>query len=116
VEAGGGIDACFECAQACTACADDCLSEQKVTDLVKCIRLAADCADICVATGNIVSRQTEYDANVRAGRRTPPRPDPRPQRAGSVRRDLQGLWRRVRTPRRDGHGALPRLLGGLPPL
>jgi len=64
VEAGGGIDACFECAQACTACADDCLSEQKVTDLVKCIRLAADCADICVATGNIVSRQTEYDANV----------------------------------------------------
>jgi len=58
------IEACFDCAQACTACADDCLSEDPVADLVKCIRLDADCADICLAVGRIVSRQTEYDANV----------------------------------------------------
>jgi hypothetical protein len=59
------IEACYQCAEACTACADDCLSEQgQVESLVKCIRLNLDCADICVATGRLVSRQTEYDANV----------------------------------------------------
>ncbi len=58
------IDACFECAQACTACADACLSEQMVRDLAKCIRTNLDCADVCVSTGNVLSRHTGYDANV----------------------------------------------------
>jgi Domain of Unknown Function (DUF326) len=58
------IDALGDCAQACTACADDCLSEQDVQELVKCIRLNLDCADVCVATARVASRQTEYDANV----------------------------------------------------
>lgn len=59
------IEACYQCDEACTACADDCLSEQgQVESLVKCIRLNLDCADICAATGRVVSRQTEYDANV----------------------------------------------------
>jgi hypothetical protein len=59
------ITACYECAQACTACADDCLSEEgKQQELAKCIRLNLDCADVCIATGRVVSRQTEYDANV----------------------------------------------------
>ena len=58
------IDACFECAQACTACADACLSEETVGDLRKCIRTDLDCADICVATGNILSRHTGYDAEL----------------------------------------------------
>jgi hypothetical protein len=44
------IDALNDCAQACTACADDCLSEQNVAELVKCIRLNLDCADVCTAT------------------------------------------------------------------
>ena len=58
------IDACHDCALACTACADDCLSEESVAELVKCIRLNEDCADICMATGRVANRQTEYDANV----------------------------------------------------
>jgi Domain of Unknown Function (DUF326) len=58
------IEACYDCSEACTQCADDCLSEQSVQELVKCIRLDLDCADVCSATGNVVSRQTEYDANV----------------------------------------------------
>jgi hypothetical protein len=58
-------EACYQCAEACTACADDCLSEQgQVESLVKCIRLDLDCADICAATGRVVSRQTERDAGV----------------------------------------------------
>jgi hypothetical protein len=32
--------------------------------MVKCIRTNLDCADICDATLRVVSRQTEYDANV----------------------------------------------------
>ena len=58
------IDALSDCAQACTACADDCLSEQDVAELVKCIRSCLDCADVCAATLGVASRQTEYDANV----------------------------------------------------
>jgi hypothetical protein len=58
------IDALSDCAQACTACADDCLSEEMVADLVKCIRTCLDCVDICTATLRVVSRQTEYDANI----------------------------------------------------
>jgi Domain of Unknown Function (DUF326) len=58
------IDACSDCAEACTQCADDCLSERNVQQLVKCIRLNLDCADVCATTGRVVSRQTEYDANV----------------------------------------------------
>ena len=58
------IEATYECAQACTACADACLSEKNVVELVKCIRLNSDCADVCTTTGRVLSRQTEYDANV----------------------------------------------------
>jgi Domain of Unknown Function (DUF326) len=58
------IDALSDCAQACSACADDCLSEQNVAELVKCIRLCLDCADVCTATLRVASRQTEYDAGV----------------------------------------------------
>jgi Domain of Unknown Function (DUF326) len=58
------IDALSDCAQACTACADDCLSEPNVAELVKCIRLDLDCADVCTATLRVASRQTEYDANL----------------------------------------------------
>lgn len=52
------IAACFEYAQTCTACADACLAEDAVTDLRNCIRLNQDCADICTATGHILSRRT----------------------------------------------------------
>jgi hypothetical protein len=60
----GVLAALSDCAQACTACADDCPSEQDVAELVKCIRLCLDCADVCTATLRVASRQTEYDANV----------------------------------------------------
>jgi hypothetical protein len=55
------IQACYECAQSCTACADACLGEPGVAELVRCIRLNLDCFDVCVTTGNVVSRQTEPD-------------------------------------------------------
>ena len=58
------IDALKDCGQACTADVADDLSEQNVTELLKCIRLCLDCADICAATVSVTSRRTEYDADV----------------------------------------------------
>ena len=55
------IAACFECAATCVACADACLGEGMVAELARCIRLNADCADVCAATGAVLSRQTERD-------------------------------------------------------
>jgi len=58
------IEACSDCAESCTQCADDCLAEEGVQELTTCIRLNLDCADICTATGRVVSRRTGYDAEV----------------------------------------------------
>jgi Domain of Unknown Function (DUF326) len=58
------IDVISDCAQACTADADANLSEHNLTDMVKCIRLCLDCADICTATLRVVSRQTARDVGV----------------------------------------------------
>jgi hypothetical protein len=41
-----------------------CLSEAGIADLVKCVRTCLDCADICGATGPVLSRHTGYDANL----------------------------------------------------
>ena len=58
------IDALDDCARACIADADSDLNEQNLSELVKCIRLCLDCADVCAATVRVTSRQTEYDAGV----------------------------------------------------
>lgn len=58
------IDALTDCAQACTADIDADLSEQDLAEMVKCIRLCLNCADVCTATAGIVSRQSEYDVSV----------------------------------------------------
>jgi hypothetical protein len=60
------IDACYECAQACTSCADACLGEEDVADLVRCIGTDHDCADVCVATGSVLTRQAASDDNLTA--------------------------------------------------
>lgn len=44
------------CAGACTFCADACLSEKMVAELVRCIRLNEDCAAICAATASVLVR------------------------------------------------------------
>jgi hypothetical protein len=51
------IDECFDCAATCTSCADACLGEKDVQELVRCVRLNLDCA----AAGRIVTRQTAPD-------------------------------------------------------
>ncbi len=58
------IDALNDCAQACTADVDADLGEQHVPELIKCIRLCLDCADVCAATATITSRLAEYDSKI----------------------------------------------------
>lgn len=55
------VEACVDCAQSCTACADACLAEESLAELTTCILLNNDCADICDATGRILSRQSAAD-------------------------------------------------------
>ena len=58
------IEALSDCAQACIADADADLTGQNVTEMVTCIRLCLDCADVCTATIAVTSRRVSYDANV----------------------------------------------------
>lgn len=58
------VDAAFACAQCCTSCADACLAESGDMDLSHCIRTDLDCADVCAATGRMLSRQTKPDAGI----------------------------------------------------
>jgi hypothetical protein len=58
------IDALTDCAQACTADVSADLSEPELADMVRCIRLCLDCADICAASAAVVSRQAPFDPGV----------------------------------------------------
>jgi uncharacterized protein DUF326 len=58
------IDAISDCAQACITDTDADLGEQDVTEMIRCIRLCLNCADVCAATGGVISRPVEYDAEV----------------------------------------------------
>jgi hypothetical protein len=55
------IDACAAGAQACLVCADACLAEPTTGELIGCIRLDLDCADICTTTGRLLARQHALD-------------------------------------------------------
>jgi hypothetical protein len=58
------IEACFDCAQACTICADTCLRANVDSRLSAHVRRNLDCADICLATGRVLSRQTGQDLGI----------------------------------------------------
>ena len=58
------IDALTDCAQACVADVSADLNEPQLAEMVTCIRLCWDCADVCTATLGVITRQTAYDASV----------------------------------------------------
>jgi hypothetical protein len=53
------LHALDECTRTCTLCADACLTEEMVDQLRRCIGLNLDCAGLCRATGDVLSRQVE---------------------------------------------------------
>jgi hypothetical protein len=58
------VEACFACAATCRTCADACLGESQVDKLRRCIGLNLDCADQCLATGNMALRTVDPDLAV----------------------------------------------------
>lgn len=58
------VEACFACAATCRTCADACLGEPKIDMLRRCIGLNLDCADQCLATGNMALRSVDPDLTV----------------------------------------------------
>jgi hypothetical protein len=53
-----------DCAQACISDTDADLGEQNVTEMIRCIRLCLDCADVCTTAAGVTSRPAGYDADV----------------------------------------------------
>jgi hypothetical protein len=58
------IDALTDCAQACTIDADANLGERDVVEMVKCVVLCLNCADMCIATVAVISRRTAFDKSI----------------------------------------------------
>lgn len=56
------IEACYECAPTCSACADACLGEEQVRELTTCISLNEVCANVCGTTGASLSRTVHAHA------------------------------------------------------
>lgn len=55
------IEATQECAHAATACADACLDEEMVAELIGCVRVLLNAADVCAVTARVLSRATRPD-------------------------------------------------------
>ena len=60
----GIIEAAADCAQACGTDTDADLSEPHLAEMVACIRLCLDCADICAATAAVLGRPVIWDNRV----------------------------------------------------
>jgi hypothetical protein len=54
----------LDCAATCTLCADACLGEENVKEMVRCIKLNLQCADICAFTAKTVAHPTPPDQEV----------------------------------------------------
>jgi hypothetical protein len=61
---GDALDALNDCIQACIADTDADLSDRDLADMVRCVRLCMQCADVCAATAGVLSRPAEHDSNV----------------------------------------------------
>jgi len=58
------IEAAVDCAQACDADTDADLGEPELAEMVACIHLCQDCADICRVVAAVLSRPSTWDLHV----------------------------------------------------
>ena len=49
------IDACVACAVECSHCATECLKEEDVKMMARCIQLDMECAAVCYASAQLMS-------------------------------------------------------------
>ena len=54
------INACRSCATACHQCFAECLKEEDVTMMARCIALDVDCAAVCSFAANAMARNSEH--------------------------------------------------------
>jgi hypothetical protein len=54
------IDACYACSAACEKCATECLFEDNVKDMAKCILLDRECSALCLTTAKILSAGVDH--------------------------------------------------------
>ena len=59
-----GIEASVECWLACEVCSDACLGEENVAEMVRCIRLDRDCAEMCRAATGAMVRGSDMVAEI----------------------------------------------------
>jgi hypothetical protein len=60
-DVAAAVDACLNCAQTCTTCADADLAEEDIDDMRTCIALCVSCADVCYSTARVLSRPVRWD-------------------------------------------------------
>jgi len=60
-ELAAAIDACLNCLQTCTTCADADLAEEDVAAMSTCVALCVTCADVCQVTARVLSRPAQWD-------------------------------------------------------
>ena len=60
------INACRSCATACHQCFAECLKEEDVKMMARCIALDADCAAACSSAADVMARRSEYAEAIRA--------------------------------------------------
>ena len=63
-EVAAAIDACLNCGQTCTTCADADLVEDDVDEMRTCIALCLNCASVCEVTAQVLSRPARLDPTV----------------------------------------------------
>lgn len=63
-EVAAAIDACLNCVQSCTSCADADLVEPDVEDMRDCVALDRNCADVCQLSARLLSRPAHWDSFV----------------------------------------------------
>jgi hypothetical protein len=60
-DAAAAIDACLNCEQSCTGCANACLVEDDIETMRQCIALDQTCADVCSTMARVLSRPALAD-------------------------------------------------------
>lgn len=58
------IQACAACAVACSHCATECLKEEQVSHLTRCIQLDFECAAICRSAAEVMSLGSTFSAHL----------------------------------------------------
>ncbi|WP_229251206.1 four-helix bundle copper-binding protein [Emticicia sp. BO119] len=58
------IQACNACATICSHCATECLKEEHLHHLTKCIQLDLECAAICRSAVELMSLESEFSADL----------------------------------------------------